>query len=163
VVEAALQGVRPIADRRGMHIELRMQAKQPLAAFSTEGITHVLENLLFNAVKYGDASEPIVVEVKRLPGEPVAQLEVRVINRGKGLLPAELKQVFERFFRASNADGQKGVGLGLSVVKRIIEAHHGTVWAESEGGVTTFAFRIPQRYESSVSELPKPARREARV
>lgn len=153
VVESAIQGIRPIAERRKQVIELSVETDNHLAAFSTEGITHAVENLLFNAVKYGDNAHPIRVRVSRLDAKPVPQLEVRVTNHGKGLLPSELKQVFERFFRASNADGQKGVGLGLSVVRRIVEAHHGTVAAESNDGVTTFYFRIPQRYESKASAL----------
>lgn len=148
VVESAIQGVKPIAERRGLAIELKILTSHHMANFSTEGITHALENLLLNAIKYGDASHPLRIEVSKVDAEPVPQLEVRVTNHGKGLLPSELKLVFERFFRASNADGQKGVGLGLSVVKRIIESHHGTVAAESANGLTTFSFRIPQRYES---------------
>ena len=155
VVEGAVSGVRSIAERRGQAIELHVHTDQHQAAFSTDGITHAVENLLLNAVKYGDNAHPIVVDIRRIVSEsaPVPQLELRVTNRGKGLLPLELKQVFERFFRASNADGQKGVGLGLSVVKRIIEAHHGSVEAASESGLTTFYFRIPQRYETSSSAL----------
>lgn len=151
VIETSVQGVKPIAERRGIAIEIKVSTGSHLASFSTEGITHALENLLLNAIKYGDSAHPILVELSRIDANPVAQLEVRVTNHGKGLLPSELKLVFERFFRASNADGQKGVGLGLSVVKRIIEAHHGTVAAESEADVTTFWFRIPQRYESTAT------------
>ena len=153
VLHAAISGVKPIADRRGLVMDLKIHTSNCLASFSTEGITHALENLLFNAIKYGDASKPIQIELSRIQQSPVPQLEVRVTNRGRGLLPAELKLVFGRFFRASNADGQKGVGLGLSVVKRIIEAHHGQVEAESSAGVTTFWFRIPQRYESQPPQL----------
>lgn len=153
VVEQAVQGIRPIAERRKQVIEVDLKTDNYLAAFSSEGIVHAVENLLFNAVKYGDNAHPIKVKVSRIDAKPVPQLEVRVTNRGKGLLPAELKQVFERFFRAANADGQKGVGLGLSVVKRIIEAHHGEVAAESDNGVTSFYFRIPQRYESKALAL----------
>lgn len=148
VLELAFQGVKPIAERRGMTLELRLQSPQLLASFSSEGMTHAIENLLLNAIKYGDAEHPILVEVSKVEALPVPQLEVKVTNHGKGLLPAELTQVFEKFFRGSNADGQKGVGLGLSVVKRIVEAHHGTVAVESSNGITVFSFRIPQRYES---------------
>ncbi|MBI3555303.1 MAG: HAMP domain-containing histidine kinase [Deltaproteobacteria bacterium] len=148
VLEAAINGVKPIAERRGRAMDLIINTTNCLASFSTEGITHAMENLLLNAIKYGDPSHPIQIELSRIHQSPVPQLEVRVTNRGKGLQPKELKQDFERFFRASNADGQKGVGLGLSVVKRIIEAHHGVVEVNSTNGVTTFWFRIPQRYES---------------
>ncbi|MEW6057393.1 MAG: HAMP domain-containing sensor histidine kinase [Bdellovibrionota bacterium] len=153
VLEAAIHGVKPIAERRGMIIDLLSQSSKIDAAFSTEGITHVIENLLLNAIKYGDNMRPIVVEVKRHETVPVPQLEVSVTNHGRGLLPNELTQVFERFFRASNAQGQQGVGLGLSVVKRIIEAHHGTVSAESAEGVTVFRLKMPQRYESHVNSM----------
>lgn len=151
VLQEAIEGVRPIAERRGLAIELHVRTPSHEAAFSSDGIRHAIENLLVNAIKYGDGSRPITIEVERIESRPVPQLEVRVSNYGKSLLPAELTQVFERFFRARNADGQKGVGLGLSVVKRIIEAHHGSVAAESSGGVTCFSFRMPQRYQTHAS------------
>jgi signal transduction histidine kinase len=160
VIETAIQGVKPIAERRKIAIELDVQSKDPVrhftAAFSTEGVTHAIENLLLNAIKYGDNAYPIEVEVRRETGSlsAVPYIELRVRNHGKGLLPTELTQVFERFFRASNADGQQGVGLGLSVVKRIVEAHHGTVAAESVDSRTTFSFRIPQLAPEAIARGP---------
>jgi signal transduction histidine kinase len=154
VLDGAIQGIKPIAERRRIPIELRAPSVQIFASFSTEGITHAIENLVLNAVKYGESARPVVVDVKRVDIRPVPQIEVRVINHGRGILPTELTKVFERFFRGANSDGHSGVGLGLNVVKRIIEAHHGTVEAQSADGITTFLLRIPQRYESVVDSRP---------
>ena len=71
-------------------------------------------------------------------------MEFKVTNHGKEILATEIDQLFKRFFRASNSGGQQGVGLGLNLVKRIIEAHQGSISVESEDGITIFTFRIPQ-------------------
>lgn len=144
VVENAVQGLRPIAERRGQAVKVEMPHCAVTAAFSTEGLRHVVENLLLNAIKYGDSAQPIRLHVRPIEDAPISLVEFSVLNHGKGIHPSELSRVFDRFFRGSNSHGQKGVGLGLNVVKRIIEAHHGDVSAESQNGITKFSFRIPR-------------------
>jgi signal transduction histidine kinase len=79
---------------------------------------------------------------------------VWVADQGIGIAPEELPKVFDRFFRADNRDVRKigGTGLGLTLVKEIIAAHGGRMWAESTlGQGSTFFFTIPIADKSSVS------------
>jgi signal transduction histidine kinase len=144
VVNAAITGLRPIADRRGQAIEVFTHSNRCWGVFSAEGISHAVENILMNAIKYADSEHPISVTIRRVEGAPTPFLECKITNHGAPIPAAHARHVFERFFRAANSGGQQGIGLGLNLVKRIIEAHHGSVTVESDEGITTFSFRIPQ-------------------
>jgi signal transduction histidine kinase len=144
VVNNAVRNLRPIADRRGQTIEVYTHSTQCWGLFSADGISHAVENIIMNAIKYGDANQPIATSIRRIEGTPLCQLEFKVTNHGKEIPATELNQVFDRFFRGSNVTGQQGVGLGLNLVRRIVEAHHGTISVNSEDGMTSFVIRIPQ-------------------
>ena len=101
-----------------------------------------LWNLLDNAVKYSPAGRPVQVEMAR-SGD---WLEIAVRDHGLGIDAREQKKVFRKFFRgsASVAAGAKGTGLGLAMVKRIIEAHGSQIQVRSATGKgTRFEFSLP--------------------
>ena len=108
-----------------------------------ERIDQVLNNLLTNAVKYGDPDTEIAVELR-----PVEQaIQVSVTNRGRGIEPDDLPRLFQRFSRGSNVPkiGLSGIGLGLYICKGLIEAHGGRIWAHSTPGQqTSFHFTLPR-------------------
>jgi signal transduction histidine kinase len=100
----------------------------------------VLWNLLTNAVKYG-SDHAIEVEVSRVGSEA----RTRVLDRGRGIDPAEAERLFEPFYR-SRAAGEdvSGVGIGLTVCRRLIEAQGGRVWARPrDGGGADIGFALP--------------------
>jgi signal transduction histidine kinase len=102
----------------------------------------VLVNLLSNAAKYGQKASPIEVRVEAGPSD----VEVAVSNRGPGIPPDELPALFSPFFRARGARAGKtpGIGLGLYLVKGLVEAHGGRIWAESvPDEETTFRLALP--------------------
>ena len=92
----------------------------------------MLDNLLENACNYGVADTPIIVRVWSEPGAVALSVE----DRGYGIPTEDLRRVFEPFYRAETARrlGRAGVRLGVAVARRIAEAHHGTIVAESELG-----------------------------
>lgn len=102
----------------------------------------VLANLLSNAIKYSPEGSTITVS-----GEPIADgVRVSVRDEGVGLAPGHENVIFERFYRIDNALTREtqGAGLGLYIVRSIVEAHGGRIWAESEAGKgTTFSFELP--------------------
>jgi signal transduction histidine kinase len=104
-----------------------------------------LLNLLDNAVKYSDKGIRLSVEVAALADNKLA---VRVADNGVGLAPAQLNRIFKRFYRVPGRvmARVKGTGLGLFIVRSIIEKHGGKVFAESEGpGLgTTFTIQLPR-------------------
>ncbi len=116
-------------------------------------ISQVVTNLLANAVKYG-AGKPVEVEFG--PRGEGARLVVR--DHGIGIEPGDLPQIFERFERAVSSRNYGGLGLGLYIVKRIVEAHGGTISVESKPGEgSAFAVELPQRPSVSVRGVDRVA------
>ena len=138
-IQTAIDEVRPLADKKGMQIRLRSNLELQ-AAFNWNGIVQVFENLLLNAIKYGQENSTIEIEASSTEKD----VQVRVINSGKNITSSESGKIFERFYRASNSTHQQGLGIGLHVVKQIIEAHHGKIEASSEHGKTKLCFWIPR-------------------
>ena len=102
-------------------------------------------NLLDNAIKYSDKGIQLSVEVATLADKKIA---VRVADSGVGIAPAQLNRIFKRFYRAPGRviARVKGTGLGLFIVRSIVEKHGGKVFAESDGpGLgTTFTIQLPR-------------------
>ena len=105
-------------------------------------LRRVLDNLLHNAGKYSDANTIVRLEIRQRGSD----IEFSVLDHGIGIDAADLPRLFEPFFRSDRSRARKtgGVGLGLALAKRIVEAHHGRILVRSEAGAgTTVAFTIP--------------------
>jgi len=116
----------------------------PAAVVDREAVAQALLNLLDNAVKYSERAEKKEVLVK--VGERDGCLQISVTDHGVGIAPAEQKKIFEKFYRVSTGlvHDVKGSGLGLSLVKHIVEAHRGSVTVESAPGHgSTFTISLP--------------------
>jgi PAS domain S-box-containing protein len=118
-------------------------------------VSQVVTNLLSNAVKYGGGKP---VEIEFGPRDDRAFLVVR--DHGIGIDPADQPQIFERFERAVSSRNYGGLGLGLYIVKRIVEAHGGTIRVESAPGKgAAFFVELPQRPSVAVRSAPVSAAR----
>jgi signal transduction histidine kinase len=114
-------------------------------------LEQVAANLMDNAVKYTPRGGQVVVDLARDDGQAV----LRVRDTGPGIPADELPRIWDRLFRGDRSRAERGLGLGLSFVKAIVEAHGGTVEARSEPGRgTTFIVRLPAiQAESNPSRL----------
>lgn len=153
-IETSINEVGPVAGKKGMSIDFQ-GPKELKAAFNWDGMVHVLENLLLNAIKYGNEKSPIEVRAfqtqksfNSTAGVAIPCVEITIANQGKTIGAVDLSRIFECFYRGSNSSRQQGLGLGLHVVKRIVEAHHGEVSVSSKEGKTEFRVLIPGRYEN---------------
>ena len=113
-------------------------------------VAQALLNLLDNAVKYSEQAEKkeVLVRVAERDGSVV----ISVTDHGVGIAPEEQKKIFEKFYRVSTGlvHDVKGSGLGLSLVKHIVEAHHGSVTVESAPGRgSTFNISLPAAESSA--------------
>jgi signal transduction histidine kinase len=120
----------------------------PLALADPLRVEQVLTNLIDNAVKYSPGGGRVTVRID--PGVADGELTVSVSDHGLGLDAEQARRVFDRFYRAGEPNGgsPRGVGLGLFLCKRLVEAQGGRIWVESEPGVgSTFRFTLPTLVE----------------
>jgi len=140
VIEAALKLSQPGFDRRRIRVELVMTAGLRVLA-NPDHMAQVLLNLFQNAARYTPESGSVSIRAEVDDGSVV----VSVTNTGEGIPAIDLPHVFERFYRVEKSRDRSrgGAGIGLAVVKQLVEAAGGRVGAESERGVTRFWFSLP--------------------
>jgi signal transduction histidine kinase len=122
-------------------IRLRSADADAMVFASPDYVEQVMNNLISNADKYSPGGAPIEVTVKRSNGE----VSVDVLDRGAGIPPEESDLIFEPFYRSRRTAAKaEGIGVGLAVCKRVIEAQHGRLWARARpGGGSDFGFALP--------------------
>jgi len=134
---------RAAAESRGNRLEVIRPDVAVEARADGEAVKQALINLVDNALKYSAPGTAVTVELGRADG----RVEIRVRDRGIGIPPEDLGRIFEKFFRANEASrvAPQGAGLGLKIVKAIMEAHNGEVGVESKPGQgSTFRLIFPE-------------------
>jgi signal transduction histidine kinase len=142
LVERTVSSVSPRGEKEDVRLVTDLPADLPLVNVDSQRIAQVLFNLLDNALRYTPAGGTITVKARRT--DDVVQVDV--MDQGPGLDPDELPLIFERFHRSDKARSRStgGAGLGLAIVRQLVEAHGGEVWAESEASEgATFSFTLP--------------------
>src|SRR5215207_88943 len=144
-VEAAAAVVRPAAAAKGVALAVRIDADDSTVNGDPARLQQVVWNLLSNAVKFTPGGGTVEARVRRAG----SQVEVLVSDTGQGIPPEFLPHVFERFRQADMGTTRRhgGLGLGLAIVRHLVELHGGSVAAESagEGRGATFTVRLPAR------------------
>ncbi len=154
LIDDSLAAMATVLDESGCVVEKQIDPELPAVFADPVALQHALQNLLANAARYASAGGWIGVSASAPKGEE-GTVEIRIADRGPGIPAGELGQIFDPFYRGKKAlaDQIHGTGLGLNLVKRIVEAHQGTVTVLSEPGRgTEFRLRIPtapveQRHE----------------
>jgi CheY-like chemotaxis protein/anti-sigma regulatory factor (Ser/Thr protein kinase) len=143
VLEAALDSVRPGAEARGLSVEAELPPESAVVAGDPDRLQQVVWNLLSNAIKFTARGGRVALRLVRNEGHA----EIRVEDSGIGIAPEFLPHVFARFSQAdpSSTRQHQGLGLGLAIVRHLVELHGGTVRAESEGAGrgASFVVRLP--------------------
>ncbi|HEY1352963.1 MAG TPA: HAMP domain-containing sensor histidine kinase [Ktedonobacteraceae bacterium] len=143
VVDAAMEELELSAQDAGVHIEASLPAALPDLWIDAVRVQHILRNLLSNALHSTSAGGHVLITARPVPlpqEQGQHMLEIRVRDNGCGIRQEHLEQVFERFFQVPRPEGGRnsGQGLGLAVVKEIVQLHGGQVRIESapESGCT---------------------------
>ncbi|NJN59914.1 MAG: response regulator, partial [Leptolyngbyaceae cyanobacterium SL_5_9] len=156
VVEQAIDSVRPLAEAKTIHLETNLADSAISVCGDPNRLQQVVWNLLTNAIKFTPEQGRIGVELIRHE----AQTQLRVTDSGIGIKPDFLPHVFERFRQADGTTTRphNGLGLGLAIVRHLVELHNGIVQAESEGEGqgASFTVQIPllPSAEGQQDELP---------
>ena len=111
-----------------------------------EQLRRVISNIVGNSVKYMDKSDPSITMDLKDVGDFV---QIELGDNGKGIAAKDLPNIFDRFYRtdASRNSSKGGSGIGLSIVKKIVEEHGGKIWATSEEGVGTTMYFVIRKYQ----------------
>jgi len=155
VIKAAVAGTAELISKAGFTLEQRVSPDMPKVRGDLSALSQCLQNLITNALKYGDQGRWIGIRASLEGGRDHPEIRISVQDRGKGIDRSELHQIFEPFYRSREAiAGQiHGTGLGLPIAKGLAEAMGGRISVTSELGVgSTFTLHL-----QVVEDLNEPA------
>ena len=142
VLQSSVASCRPRAEAKGVSVALSIPSEIPLVQMDRTRIAQVVSNLLDNAIFHTPQGGSVSVSAESLG----SAVRIIVADTGEGIPPEDLPQVFERFYRVdpSRARTTGGTGLGLTIARQLVEAHRGTIRAESTPGRgSRFIFELP--------------------
>jgi PAS domain S-box-containing protein len=155
VIASALDAIRPTAETRGIEIRSNIDPGASVVWGDPARLQQVMWNLLTNAVKFNTKGGSVEVRLQRAE----SRVQIIVSDTGQGIAPEFLPFVFERFRQADGTitRAHGGLGLGLAIVRHLVEMHGGTIYAESEGvgQGAVFTVDIPVRAVQDVERKPE--------
>jgi PAS domain S-box-containing protein len=156
IIAAAIDAVRPAAQAKDISLRLALDPDAGIVSGDSDRLQQVIWNLLTNAVKFTPNGGDVLVRLSRIG----SQAEIAVVDSGKGIDGDFLPIVFDRFRQADQSSTRRygGLGLGLSIVRQLVELHGGSVSARSEGENrgSTFLVRLPlaPREDTQKADVP---------
>ena len=143
LIHATVSAHRIVAEKRGLTIVAEMPPDSGLMLMDKGRINQVMDNLMANAMKFSPNGGVIRVSMEDLDDE----VRVIVSDQGVGMPKEKQNRIFDRFYQIDGSSRRRfgGTGIGLAIVKRIIDAHHGKIWVESELNIgSSFYFMLPK-------------------
>lgn len=143
VIIDSVEMMQPLAQEKGLRMKTELNHSLPPVYGDGNRLRQVLINLLSNAIKFAPSGGMVTVKAR----EGIDDVQVEVLDNGRGIPAEELPKIFDDFYRGLGVD-ETGAGLGLSIAKRIIEAHGGKIWAVSpcpgSDRGSQFVFTLPK-------------------
>lgn len=152
ILEEVIEKAQPYAEQQKTIVHLQLPSTLPEMIVDTDGLTRAFGHLLDNAIKFSPDGGNILIQGKTED----AYLEIKFIDHGVGIDPEFMPRLFQRFERDETYGKHLfgGVGLGMPIVKHILDSHHGTIDVASQRGVgTTFILRLPYDAKKATIEL----------
>jgi PAS domain S-box-containing protein len=159
MIETIVDGLRPAADARNIHLQTTLDSSIGPVSGDPDRLQQIIWNLLTNAIKFTPEGGHVKVRLECI----ASHVEITISDTGQGIAPEFLLHAFERFRQSDSSSTRRhgGLGLGLAIVRQLVELHGGTVKAESpgEGAGTTFKVILPLmsiHHELSDVEMTRP-------
>ena len=147
ILDAALSGTAGLIRTAGFHVEQQMEPDLPKIAGDLPALSQCVQNLITNALKYGSKEKWIGIQARLTEhGLTGKEIQIGVSDRGIGIAPEELRQIFEPFYRSPSVTAAQihGTGLGLPLAKSLVESMKGQITVKSvPGGGSTFTLHLP--------------------
>ena len=139
LVKECVETFAPLASHHGIRLDVELPPSPVSARYDHDRMVQVLSNLLRNAIQFTKAGGSVMISLTALANG----CRIAVTDTGRGIPEGQLTRIFERFHRVNVSDRQ-GLGLGLYISKRIIDAHRGEIWVDSHvGRGSTFFITLP--------------------
>jgi two-component system phosphate regulon sensor histidine kinase PhoR len=147
VMDHAKDTLEPLVSDMDFQLEVSRFPRPAMVLGDRDELVQVLQNLVQNALKYGDKGGKVRMEAKHIPslGRQAGRYAIAVIDNGPGIAPEHLPRLTERFYRVDVASSREkgGTGLGLAIVKHILNRHRGELVIASEPGKgSTFTIMV---------------------
>ncbi|HJQ24341.1 MAG TPA: HAMP domain-containing sensor histidine kinase [Blastocatellia bacterium] len=144
IVERAMNECAPAFAEAGWQVEYEKDEPAPVVLADAPALESAVKNLLHNALKYADSGKQLRVAVRAHRNGKRNEAQITIADRGPGVAAKDLPHLFEPFYRGEAVRGSRaaGAGLGLSIVQKHVEAHHGRVSVASNNGAT-FTIHLP--------------------
>jgi len=142
LINDCLDGTKRLAEAKSMHVEVEVSGDLPRVAGDPGRLLQVFNNLVSNAIKYTPPEGTIRISAEALKNA----VRVKVKDNGIGISPEDQARIFDRFYRVRRPENEsiEGTGLGLTIVQKLVEAHHGQIGLESfMGDGSTFSVTLP--------------------
>ncbi len=159
IIETVVNSMRPTAEARSIHLQIALDARIGPVSGDPDRLQQIIWNLLTNAIKFTPKGGRVEVWLERI----AAHVEITISDTGQGIAPDFLPHVFDRFRQSDSSSTRRhgGLGLGLSIVRQLVELHGGTITATSPGAGagTTFKLILPLlsvHHELSAGEMTRP-------
>jgi signal transduction histidine kinase len=144
LIDEIASAFEPLLEERSERIEIDVDPKLSRARFDRAAVEQVLTNLLGNAIRYTRTGGTIDIATRELRVNGREFVELSVSDEGPGVAPDDRQRIFEPYVQAGDEGHGGGLGLGLAICKRLVEAHGGTIGvSERPGGGSCFAFTLP--------------------
>lgn len=162
LIQSVLRELKPLIEKRNLRLLLQLPDEALSARVDSQRFQQVIRNLVANAIKFSPEGGPLEVRASMTASGDV---HIEVADRGPGIPPAELEQIFEAFVQSSQTkDGSGGTGLGLAICRKIMEIHRGRIHARNRAdGGAVFHIYMPARLlgdaqleETVLGELQRP-------
>ncbi len=141
IIREIVSAAQAQADANAVRLELSIEAGLPPLEVDAERIKQVLNNLLFNALRYTPSGKAVSITLVKRTDRGRAWIAVSVQDQGRGIAPEDLPHVFDRYYKGVDS---RGMGLGLAIAKHIVEAHGGEISVSSSAsGGTAVSFSLP--------------------
>jgi PAS domain S-box-containing protein len=140
IIEAVVDSLRPAADARSIHLQIAFDPRTSPISGDPDRLQQIIWNLLTNAIKFTPKGGRVKVWFERVE----SHVEITIIDTGEGIAPEFLPHIFDRFRQSDSSSTRRhgGLGLGLSIVRQLVEMHGGTVTAESAGAEEGTTFKV---------------------
>ena len=141
LLDQAAQSYKPLAEKHGIKLKTEADATLPSIQADPDKLARVLGNLISNSLRYTPAGGEVALTAHAENGKKIC---LTVADSGQGIAPEALPYIFDRLYRADSARSSEESGLGLAIARSIVEAHGGTITAESiQGKGTTMTIMLP--------------------